>query len=168
MITGSYAKVVGRTPCVHHHTDDVSSRANYCYLHSDQRLGERRLAHLAILVKKGGVVNEGEQNFETLFTSLIVLFSCFKFYLQCFILKLSILQLKTQCTSLLQYCVPWFLQPFLDAFNYLLFFALVSLMHQMLVGHATNFCTAFNCLRVQMIIYQLNVHCGHFLMTISI
>ena len=118
--------------------------------------------------KKGGVVNEGEQNFETLFTSLIVLFSCFKFYLQCFILKLSILQLKTQCTSLLQYCVPWFLQPFLDAFSYLLFFALVSLMHQMLVGHATNFCTAFNCLRVQMIIYQLNVHCGHFLMTISI
>jgi len=41
-------------------------------------------------------------------------------------------------------------------------------MHHVLVGHATNFCTALNYLRVQMIIYWLNVHCGHFLKTVPV
>ena len=41
-------------------------------------------------------------------------------------------------------------------------------MHHVFVGHVINFCTAVNCLLVWIIIFLLNVHNGHFLMTVLV
>ena len=158
--------------CIHHHSDDISSRANHYSLHPNLRLSERGLAPLAIPIKKGEqYLVKGEyilrrSRILRLFFIAFIVYLFFFVHLHCFTLKLSVLQFKTQFTLVL--CVSQFLQSFLDAFSFLLLLTLVSLMHHVLVGHAINFCTALNCLCVWMIIYQLNVHCGHFLITVHV
>ena len=52
VFTGGYAMNVGWLVCIHHHSDDISSRANHYFLHLDWRFDKGGLATLGIPIKK--------------------------------------------------------------------------------------------------------------------